>query len=151
MSVVDELQSPGSTSENLQDQDLAKLLADSPFLQQAHIYIRSASSIVRAAEDTLTSSYVRPIEYSEQYDLLEDTKKNFEEFRDLIDHTPQLPAEITLSREIFRLKAQTAIIRIDEVKECISNFGFPCRDMVEKFRSLSGILEDLQSYCRIKN
>jgi hypothetical protein len=82
---------------------------------------------------------------------LEATKKHFEKFRDLIDHTRPLPAEITLSREMFRSKVNTAIGRVEEVKVCIRNPGCPCGDMAEKFRSLSGILEDLRGYCRIDN
>jgi hypothetical protein len=142
------VQNTGDTPENSQVQDQPD--ADLPFLQQAHLYIRSAVGVVQIAQFKLISRWVRPIEYSNQYDLLESTKTNFEKFRDLIDRTPQLPVEIALSHEMFRLKVNMALGQIKEAKLCIEDFSSPCTDIAQKFEKLLETLKDISRYCKLK-
>lgn len=102
------------------------------------------------AQSTLTASYVRPIDYREQHDLLEATRQHFEKFRDLIDHTPRLPAEITLSHELLRVKVNMALGQINNVNLCIEVIGAPCADIEQKFKTLLDTLDDLVRDCKME-
>ena len=120
-----------------------------PFKQWATFYITTAMTATKTAQDLLTASGdIRLIEYTNQEGILNQQKKNLKEFRNLIDNTQQLPSEITLNKEELRVKVNRGIAQIEDLTTCIHSA--PCRDIEDKFETLSSTLDDLGKHCKIE-
>jgi hypothetical protein len=139
---------------NQQQREILGLLPPSqgpvgPFKEWATFYITTAKSATKTAQDLLTvNGDIRPIEYINQEVILDQQKKNFEDFRKLIDNTQQLPPEIALDNEELRIKVTRGIAQIEKLKTCIHTA--PCQDINNKFISLSSTLDDLGRHCKIE-